>query len=39
MDNVERATTDARFGIIMTSMSDDTVFMWYYAKLEENDPS
>jgi hypothetical protein len=35
MGNVERAELDARFGIIMVELADDSVFMWYYEKLEE----
>lgn len=33
MSNVERAEIDARFGILMASMAEDSVFMHYYKKL------
>jgi hypothetical protein len=37
MSEVERAQNDARFGIIMSDLARDSIFMWYYEKLEEHD--
>lgn len=35
MSNYERAEIDAKFGILMSDMASDSIFMWYYEKLEE----
>ena len=37
MNNYERAQTDAKFGLIMVGMTQDSVFMHLYEQMENHD--